>query len=111
MDFANNVDIYADNDDLQDVAAAAAIVNGGGGFFLACEDLVEGGGEILTIPSRLCFFLPLPSFFVVVVVVVVFFVKWKSYRVHQFNFLGRDQSTVAQEAETTVTECSMTSCV
>ena len=30
---------------------------------------------------------------------------------HQFHFLGRDQSTVAQRAETTVAESSLMSCV
>ena len=40
-----------------------------------------------------------------------FFLKWKSVRTPQFHFLGEDQSTVAQRAETTVTECSLTRCV
>ena len=37
--------------------------------------------------------------------------KWRSARTHQFHFLGQDQSTVAQQAETTVAECSLMSCM
>ena len=40
-----------------------------------------------------------------------FFFKWRLARAHWFHSLGQDQSTVAQWAETTVTECSPTSCV
>ena len=29
---------------------------------------------------------------------------WRSARAHKFHFLGKDQSTVAQRAETTVAE-------
>ena len=43
--------------------------------------------------SRLCIFPPL---------------KWRFDRAHLFHPLGQDQSTVAQRAETTVTECSLT---
>ena len=38
-----------------------------------------------------------------------FFLKWRLAHAHQFHSLGQDQSTVAQRAETTVTECSLTS--
>ena len=38
-------------------------------------------------------------------------VKWGSVREHRFHFLGKDQSTLAQRAKTTVAECSLTSCV
>ena len=56
---------------------------------------------------------------VVVVVVVVafpshariFFLKWRLARAHKFHSLSQDQSTVAQRAEKTVTECSMKSSV
>ena len=40
-----------------------------------------------------------------------FFLKRGLARVHQFDSLGKDQSTVAQRAETTVAECFLTSCV
>ena len=39
-----------------------------------------------------------------------FFFKWRLARAN-IHSLGQDQSTVAQRAETTVTECSLTSCV
>ena len=38
-----------------------------------------------------------------------FFFKWMLVRAHQFRSLCQDQSTVAQRAETTVAECSLTS--
>ena len=41
----------------------------------------------------------------------VFVLKWRLARAHLFQSFGQDQSTVAQRAETTVTECSPTSCV
>ena len=58
----------------------------------------------------------------VVVVVVAFFLAceesgrifdnsfpaWRLARAHEFHSLGQDQSTVAQRAETTVTECFLT---
>ena len=47
--------------------------------------------------SRLCFFFLL--------------FKWGLARTHQFHFLSQNESTVAQRAETTVTECSPTSSV
>ena len=37
-----------------------------------------------------------------------FFLKWRLARAHKFHSLGQDQSTVAQRAETTVTEFSLT---
>ena len=40
-----------------------------------------------------------------------FFFKWNLTGAHLFHSLGQDQSPVAQRAETTVTECSLTSCV
>ena len=40
-----------------------------------------------------------------------FVLNWRSARAHQFHLLGQDQSTVAQRTETTVAECSLTSCV
>ena len=40
-----------------------------------------------------------------------FFLKWRLARAHQFQSLCHDQSRVAQRAETTVAECSLTSCV
>ena len=42
---------------------------------------------------------------------IFFFFKWTLARTHKFHSLGQDQSTVAQRTETTVTECSLTSCV
>ena len=48
-----------------------------------------------------------PACAVVVVVVVVVFLKVDTYS----TLLGQDLSTVAQRAETTLAECSLTSCV
>ena len=42
---------------------------------------------------------------------VVVFLKWRLVRADWLHFLGQDRSTVAQRAETTVTECFLTSCV
>ena len=38
-----------------------------------------------------------------------FYLKRRLARAHEFRSLGQDQSTVAQQAETTVTERSLTS--
>ena len=65
---------------------------GEGGFFLACEDL----GRMLDHSF--------PAY-------ALFFLKWRLACPHLFNSLRQDQSTVVQRAETTVTECSLTSCV
>ena len=40
-----------------------------------------------------------------------FFLKWRLARTSLFLSLSLDQSTVAQQAETTVTECSLMSCL
>ena len=40
-----------------------------------------------------------------------FFLKCRLACTNKFHSLGHDQSTVAQQAETTVTECSLMSCV
>ena len=40
-----------------------------------------------------------------------FFFFFFPFRAHYFHSLGQDQSTAAQRAETTVTECPLTSCV
>ena len=40
----------------------------------------------------------------------IYIFKGRSSRAHKFHPLGQDQSTVAQRAETTVSECSLTSC-
>ena len=63
------------------------------GFFLACEDFGEGFDNS---PPALFFF---------------FFLSGDRLAHTNFNFLGQDQSAVAQRAETTVAECSWTSCV
>ena len=39
-----------------------------------------------------------------------FFLKWRLARADWFHSLCQDKSTVAQQAETTVVECSLTSC-
>ena len=39
-----------------------------------------------------------------------FFLKWRLVQAHLFHSLCQDQSTVAQQAETTVAKCSPTSC-
>ena len=44
-------------------------------------------------------------------VLFFFFLKWRSAHAHQFHFLSQDRSTVAQQAEITVAECSLMSCV
>ena len=69
----------------------------GGGFFLMCEDFGRMFNN--SFPAR-TFFL---FFF--------FFLKWRLACAHLFHSLGQDQSTVAQRAETTVTEHSLISCV
>ena len=38
--------------------------------------------------------------------VFCFVFRWRIARVHEFHSLGQDQSTVAQQAQTTVAECS-----
>ena len=40
-----------------------------------------------------------------------FFLKWKSASTHQFHFFFLLQGSVHKRAETTVAECSLTSCV
>ena len=40
-----------------------------------------------------------------------FFLKWRLAHAHWFHSLDQDQSTVARQAETTVTECFLTSWV
>ena len=64
---------------------------GGGGFFLACEDF----GRMFDNLFPACVFF--------------FFFKWRLARALFFHSLGQDQSTVAPRAESTVTECSLTS--
>ena len=39
----------------------------------------------------------------------LFFFEWRSGHTYPFHFLGQDQSTVAQQAKTTVSELSLTS--
>ena len=68
--------------------------SGGGGSFLACEDF----GRMFDQSFPACAF-----FF--------FFFEVKISTRTNSTVLGQDQSTVAQPAETTVAECSMTSCV
>ena len=62
-------------------------------FFRACEDL----GSVFDHSF------PAFAFF--------FFLQWRMDRAHKFHSLCLDQSTVAQRAETTVAECSLTNCV
>ena len=38
----------------------------------------------------------------------LFFFKWRSTCAHRFHSKGQDQSTVAQRAEMTMAQCSMT---
>ena len=68
---------------------------GGSGFFLVCEDF----GRMFdnSFPACAFFFL-------------FFFCKCRLAHTHLFHSLGQDQSTVAQQAETTVTKCSLASC-
>ena len=60
------------------------------GFFLACEDFFGESSD--SFPT--CHF---------------FFFNWRSAQTHKFHFLGQDQSTVTQRAETTVAECFLIS--
>ena len=76
---------------LSDTARRPGLL-GGGGFSTLREDF--GGSFDDSFPA--CAF---------------FFLKWKSVRTPQFHFLGEDQSTVAQRAEMTVAERSLTSCM
>ena len=61
-----------------------------GGFVLACEEL----GRLFDLSFPAC----------------TFFLMGRLPRAHLFHFLCQDQSTVAQRAETTVAECSLTRC-
>ena len=70
--------------------------DGGGGGVFPCLQRVWG--KVRPFIPRLRFF-----FF--------YYLKWKSSRECKFHFLGQYQSTAAQRAETTVAECSFTSCV
>ena len=65
--------------------------NGGGGFFLDCEDF----GRMFDHSFPACAFLFL-------------FFKVENRLRTLISLLGQDQSTVAQRAETTVAECSLT---
>ena len=73
------------------MVVVVAFGGGGGCFFLACEDL----GKILTIHSP-------PEFL---------FSSLSGAHAHLFHSLGQDQSTVALQAEMTVAECALMSCV
>ena len=68
-----------------------------GGFFLACEDLGRMFDNSYPACGCCCF--------------VCLFFMWRLSHAHLFHSLGQDQSTVAQRAETTVTECSLSSYV
>ena len=73
----------------------------GDGSFLACEDF----GRMFDHSFLGCAFFFLYFFF------FFFFLKLRLARAHYFHSLSQDQSTVAQQAETTVAECSLTSFV
>ena len=79
---------------------------GGGGGFSSFTRVFENARPFIPSLRSFWFFV---LFCFVVVVVVVF--KRRLARVHQFHSLCQDQSTVAQQAKTTVAECSLTSCV
>ena len=68
---------------------------------LASSSLARNLGECTTFHSA-------PSLYFCFLFVCL---KWKLARAHFFHFLGQNQSTVAQRAETTVAEHSPTSCV
>ena len=68
---------------------------GGGVFLIAYEDFWRK--VVKSIPtSAISFFFFLSFFFL-----FVLFFEWSMAHVHWFHFLGQDQSTVAQQAETT----------
>ena len=75
----------------------------GDGSFLACEDF----GRMFDHSFLGCAF----SFFLSFFLFFLFFLKLRLARAHYFHSLSQDQSTVAQQAETTVAECSLTSFV
>ena len=76
---------------------------GGGVFLIAYEDFWRK--VVKSIPtSAISFFFFLSFFFV-----FVLFFEWSMAHVHWFHFLGQDQSTVAQQAETTIAESSLMS--
>ena len=71
---------------------------GGGGLFLACEDFGRMFDNLFS-ASALFFF---------------FFCYFSEVEISSRTLIplfGQDQSTVTQRAETTVTECSLTSCM
>ena len=63
------------------------------GFSLSCEDFGRMFDHSFLAYAFFFFF---------------FFIKWRLARAHLFHSLGQDRSTVAQQAETTVAECSLT---
>ena len=78
---------------ISSVIISIVAFGGGGDFFLVCEDF--GRGFDNSYPA--CAFSFFLSFFL--------FFKRRLARAHKFHSLGQDQSTVAQRAETTMTEC------
>ena len=64
---------------------------------VAFSSLARIFGECLTIDSP-------PA-----LVFCFFFLKWRLAHAYLFQFFGQDQSTVAQRAQMTVAECSLTS--
>ena len=72
----------------------------GDGVFLSCEDFGKMFDHSF-LAGVFCLFVCLSVR-----------VKWRLARTHRFNqFLCEDQSTLAQRVETTVVECSLTSCM
>ena len=74
---------------------------GGGGLFLACEDFGRMFDNLFSASALFFFFL-------------FFFCYFSEVEISSRTLIplfGQDQSTVTQRAETTVTECSLSSCV
>ena len=78
----------------QYIIDASLIINGGGGFFLACEEFGRRFDKLFSASAFFFFF---------------FEIEISSRTLNPI--FRQDKSTVAQRAEMTVTECSLTSCV
>ena len=89
--FCLRSDVPARSNKMQIMTMSSA--SGDCGFFLACQDF----GTTFDHSFPACIFF--------------FFLKRRLACTHQFLSLRQDQSTVVKRAETTVAECSLTSCV
>ena len=77
----------------------------------ATQNAISGGVVVLAYSSRARILGECSTIHSPPALFFFFFFKWRLSRAQYFYSLGQDQSTVAQRTETTVTECSLTSCV